>query len=80
MNLKHKLSELSIEWWVKWGETVITLAHVWVTAHDVSPWYKYTGITVSLLWSYLGYLWREPSLIFLNLFLAAIYLKGILGL
>jgi hypothetical protein len=73
------LRQKPLDFWVKYLATALTLLHVYLTAHDVAPWYKVTGLTVALLWSYTGHLWKEPSMIFLNLFLAAIYVKGILG-
>ena len=73
------LRQKPLDFWVKYLATALTLLHVYLTAHDVAPWYKVTGLTVASLWSYTGHLWKEPSMIFLNLFLAAIYVKGILG-
>lgn len=76
LDLRHK----TLDFWVKYSATGLTLVHVYFTAHDFAPWYKVTGLTVALLWSWLGYLWREPSMIWLNLFLAALYVKGMVGL
>jgi hypothetical protein len=72
--------EKQLEFWVKWTASPLALVHVYVTAHDVYPWYKFTGITTALLWLWLGYLWRQPSLMGLNTIMSLIYLKGILGL
>lgn len=74
------LLDKPLDFWLKYSATGLTLLHVYLTAHDVAPWYKVTGLTVALLWAWVGHLWREPSMIYLNLFLAAIYLKGMLGL
>lgn len=81
--MKFYLDELktkSLDFWLKYTATAITLVHVYLTAHDIGPWYKFTGLTVALLWSWVGHLWKEPSMIYLNLFLAALYIKGMLGL
>jgi hypothetical protein len=74
------LRNKQLEFWIKWTATPMALIHVYVTAHDVYPWYKWTGIVCAALWLWLGYLWRQPSLVVLNAIMVAIYLKGILGL
>lgn len=70
----------NLEFWLKWTAAPLALIHVIVTAHDIYPWYKLTGITAALLWLWLGHLWREPSLVILNAIMVLIYLKGILGI
>jgi hypothetical protein len=69
-----------IDFWVKWGATFMALVHVWFISHDIEPWYKYTGITQAGLWLWLGVLWKQPSIIMLNIIMIAIYFKGIVGL
>lgn len=69
-----------VDFWVKWSATVMALIHVWFISHDIEPWYKYTGITQAGLWLWLGVLWKQPSIILLNIIMIAIYFKGILGL
>ena len=80
MKLLSDLRSKSLDFYVKYTATALTLLHVYLTAHDIMPYYKFSGLAVALLWTWLGQLWREPSMIFLNLVLAAIYLKGIFGL
>lgn len=75
----QRIRNLTLDFWIKYAATFLTLIHVYLTAHDVAPWYKLTGLTVAILWSWVGYLWREPSMIYLNLFLAALYIKGMLS-
>jgi hypothetical protein len=82
--VKLKIVELArqqpLDFWIKWIAAILALIHVYVTAHDVYPWYKFSGITTALLWLWLGYLWRQNVLVILNLIMVLIYLKGILGL
>ena len=69
-----------LDFWVKWTATFIALLHVWLISNDIMPWYKYSGITTALLWTWLGFLWRQPSIIMLNIIMILIYLKGMLHL
>lgn len=80
MNLWTIIREKPVDFWVKWSATVMALIHVWFISHDIEPWYKYTGITQAGLWLWLGILWKQPSIILLNIIMIAIYLKGIVGL
>ena len=64
------LRQQDVAFWVKHSATALTLVHVYLTAHDFSPWYKFSGLTVALLWCWLSKLWKEPSIMALNLFLA----------
>jgi hypothetical protein len=68
----------TLDWWVKWIATVVGLAHVIAVANDVYPYYKFTGLLTAVLWTWLGQLWREPSMIILNIVIMAIYLQGII--
>ncbi len=79
-NWYKQLQEQPIDFWVKWSATVMALIHVWFISHDIEPWYKYTGVTQAGLWLWLGVLWRQPSIILLNIIMIAIYFKGIVGL
>ena len=74
------ITERGLDFYVKWGATIMALVHVWLISHDIQPWYKYTGVTQASLWLWLGLLWRQPSVIMLNIVMIAMYLKGILGL
>jgi len=73
------IREKQLEFWIKWTASPLALVHVYVTAHDIYPWYKFSGITTALLWLWLGHLWQQPSLVILNAIMVLIYLKGILG-
>jgi hypothetical protein len=68
-----------VDFWVKWSATIMALIHVWFISHDIEPWYKYTGITQAGLWLWLGVLWKQPSIIMVNIIIIAIYFKGIVG-
>ena len=68
----------TLDWWVKWIATAVGLIHVIAVANDVYPYYKFTGLLTAVLWTWLGQLWREPSMIILNVVIMAIYLQGII--
>jgi hypothetical protein len=74
------ITERGVDFYVKWSATVMALIHVWLISHDVEPWYKYTGVVQAGLWLWLGFLWRQPSVILLNVVMIGIYFKGILGI
>jgi len=80
MSKPEFITERGLDFYVKWGATLMALVHVWLISHDIQPWYKYTGVTQAALWLWLGLLWRQPSVIILNIVMIAMYLKGILGL
>ena len=74
------ITERGVDFYVKWIATIIALLHVYLTAHDIMPYYKYTGLLAASLWLCLGYLWQQPSVIILNVIMAAMYIEGILKL
>ena len=76
----EKILNKPLDFWVKWVATFVALLHVWLISHDIMPWYKYSGITAALLWTWLGFLWRQPSIWILNIIMVLIYLKGMLHL
>jgi hypothetical protein len=70
----------SLEFYIKWTACVIALLHVYLVAHDIAPYYKYTGLINAGLWVWVSVLWREPSVIILNTIMIIIYIKGLLFL
>lgn len=73
-----KLRKYSADFYLQVLAAVLAFLHVYLTAHDVYPWYKISGITIALLWTYISWLWRKTPTVLLNLSLALIYLWGIL--
>ena len=74
------ITERGLDFYVKWSATAMALIHVWLISHDIQPYYKFTGVFQASLWLWLGLLWRQPSVIMLNVVMIVIYLKGIIGL
>jgi hypothetical protein len=73
------ITERGLDFYVKWSATIMALIHVWLISHDIQPYYKFTGVFQASLWLWLGLLWRQPSVIILNVIMIVIYLKGIIG-
>lgn len=67
------------EYWMEWVTSALSLTHVYLVAHDVAPYYKFSGILIALLWFVLAILWKKPSLILLNFIMICIYLWGMYG-
>lgn len=65
-------------YWGEWLTSSLSLLHVYLVSHDVAPYYKYSGLTIALLWLILAILWNKRSLILLNLVMTALYLKGLM--
>lgn len=66
-----------LDFYIKWLATFVALTHVVLTAHDVAPYYKFSGLLNASLWVLLSFLWKEPSLILLNVIMVAIYVHGL---
>jgi hypothetical protein len=66
-----------LEFYLKWIASAIALFHVYLTAYDVYPYYKISGLTNAGMWIWLSIIWREPSLIILNTIMALIYVRGL---
>ena len=67
-----------LDFYIKWLATFVALTHVVLTAHDVAPYYKFSGLLNAGLWVLLSFLWKEPSLILLNIIMVGIYVHGLL--
>ena len=66
-----------LDFYIKWLATFVALTHVVLTAHDIAPYYKFSGLLNASLWVLLSFLWKEPSLILLNVIMVAIYVHGL---
>lgn len=73
----HRLRNQPLDFFIKWAATIVALVHVILVSYDVMPYYKFSGMLAAALWLWLGYLWREPSLMILNVIMICIYLSGL---
>lgn len=67
----------TLEWWLKWGATALILTATVATSFDFTPLNKWLFLLGSLCWAWVGFLWKQPSLILLNSVTSAIYIAGI---
>ena len=65
-----------VDFYVKWAATSTALLHVYLTAHDIAPFYKFSGFFDCFLWLWLGFLWKQPSIIILNIIMIGIFIHG----
>lgn len=66
-----------LDFYVKWAATVLALITVYLTSHDFIPVNKYFGLLTAILWGWLGFLWRQPSMWMLNIIMCILYLSGL---
>ena len=61
-----------------WAATALLITAALLAAFNVYPLYVFLFTSASVLWTYIGWLWREKSLIVLNGTLTLIYILGLL--
>jgi len=64
--------------WVAWLATTCLLIAATLAAFNVHPLYIYAFIFSNTLWVIVGILWKEKSLIVMNVGLTVIYIAGLL--
>lgn len=64
--------------WLKWIATLALIVGAVLTSMDVRPWNIWAFNVGNISWIIVGILWREWSLIVLNVGLTAIYAVGLL--
>jgi hypothetical protein len=72
------MPKITVEFVVKWLATVFALITVYLTSHDIIPLNKYMGILTAFLWMWLGFMWKQPSIIMLNIIMLGLYINGLL--
>jgi hypothetical protein len=63
--------------WVAWFGTVMLLTAAILAALNIYPYYVWFFIISNGLWTIIGLLWRENSLIVMNAGLTLIYVLGL---
>jgi hypothetical protein len=64
------------EFIAKWAANIVMVLATVATAFDMVPMNKILFLTGCVLWTWVGVLWRQPSLWSLNLFCGSIYVFG----
>jgi hypothetical protein len=64
--------------WLAWISTISLLAAAALAAFNIYPLYVFAFILSNTLWTIVGILWKENSLVVMNSGLTAIYIIGLL--
>ena len=64
--------------WLKWLATAALIVGAVLTSMDIRPWNIWAFNVGNLAWIVVGIMWREWSLIVLNVGLTVIYAVGLL--
>ena len=62
---------------VKWLSTIGIICSMLLTAYNVYPLNLYIAISATLVWLVVSFVWKETSLIAMNVVALGIYLLGI---
>lgn len=64
--------------WLAWISTASLLVAAALAAFNIYPLYVFAFIISNSLWTLVGFLWKENSLIVMNTGLTLIYIVGLL--
>ena len=64
---------------VKWSSTIMALGCATMSSFDIYPINVWLGFLAGVGWSWVGWIWREWSLVAINFGLTLIYGMGVLG-
>ena len=64
--------------WLAWLATAALVTSATLAAFNIYPLYSYGFIVSNGLWILVGYLWKENSLLYMNLMLTLIYIAGLI--
>jgi len=68
-----------LDFYLKWVATAIIVVATLANAFDVTPLNKILFLVGCGLWTWVGILWKQPSLWLLNVFCALVYIAGFLS-
>ena len=63
--------------WLAWLSTACLLGAALLAAINIYPYYVYAFIISNSLWTLVGVLWKEQSLVVMNTGLTLIYVAGL---
>jgi len=64
--------------WLAWFSTAALLSAAMLAAFNIHPLYIYAFIISNSLWTLIGVLWKEKSLVVMNTGLTIIYVAGLM--
>ena len=68
----------TLDFYVKWVATAVIVLATLANAFDIVPLNKILFLLGSMLWAWVGVLWRQPSLWILNVFCGLLYIIGLI--
>ena len=68
----------SLDFYIKWAATAVIVAATVANAFDIVPLNKFLFLAGCILWTWVGFIWRQPSLWSLNIFCGVLYVIGLL--
>jgi hypothetical protein len=68
----------TLDFYVKWVATAVIVLATLANAFDIVPLNKILFLLGSVLWAWVGVLWRQPSLWILNVFCGLFYIIGLI--
>jgi hypothetical protein len=69
----------NLDFYLKWLAMVVVILATLATAFDVNPINKVLFLAGCMLWTWVGVLWRQPSVWVLNIFCGLVYIAGLLN-
>lgn len=70
--------ETVFAFWVKWISTIGACMCAVASSLDWYPLNVWVGALAGIGWIYIGYLWKEPTIIIINTMMSLIYGFGII--
>ena len=64
--------------WLAWAGTTLIIISAILAAFNIYPLYLWMFLVSNAVWAWVGWLWRENSLIILNAGLTIIYVIGLI--
>lgn len=69
---------MKLDWYLKWTAMAVIVLATLANAFDIVPANKVLFLAGCVLWTWVGVLWRQPSLWILNLFCGIVYVVGLI--
>jgi len=74
----YKKKRINITFWIKWISTIGACGCALASSLDMYPLNVWLGCLAGIGWVYIGSLWKEPSIILINVMMTIIYSGGII--
>jgi len=65
-----------LDFYVKWAATLVIVGATMANSFDIAPLNKVLFLLGCMLWTWVGFLWKLPSLWSLNMFCGTLYVIG----